>query len=101
MSDLMKAQEETDLYNKELPRFKKIQKDEKQPPAKEVRKGRTADPDDKMNSNAPLVFGLEMEQGPSQIRIAKPYDHTPTGPDPEWMSPRKRQVRRERGVKEV
>jgi hypothetical protein len=38
---------------------------------------------------APMEFGHEQSSGPTTIRIARPYDHTP-GPASPWEFPSKR-----------
>ncbi len=96
--DPMAAQREAEEYNRNLPRLKKItlgdlpvgtKSTDGEWPKREVRKGRTADPDDTMNSRQPMVFGLEMGGlAPGPIRTPKEYKQPEAGPDPDYLSPK-------------
>ena len=97
------AQSEAEAYNKSLPRFPKIAKSEKAEPTREVRKGRTADPDDPMYSRQPIVSGIEQAGlSPSVIRTPPLHRQRETTGVDEFLVLRKRPVQQhQRGSKGI
>jgi hypothetical protein len=103
----MKSLEDAKEYNRQLPRWPKIAKDEKPDPVRDVRKGRCADENDPDHDpRQPMVWGIERfntiaGDGVNQVPPQKPREHKQpeAGPDPDYLSPKgyKRQAHQRPG----